>query len=315
MSAKPTRTIGKNGQVTHWWQALMAVPQERDSVAYERLRRVWFDHTRFGGASLEKSALKLYASNRRHEFHNPSHETHLTVSLWENFALFSPKDWLPRLYNLAGLPFTAGLGLSCRWSYEWEGYRPKADNSDKSEQGMCDVVVSYRDEAGEAGVLVVEAKNLTKEPGVKELRLDYYLTIREIAEFGERGALLYLVDESKKEKSMKVLGELPSNVALITWQDLAGLQIELAQTLEAPEQIRSFVAGSIQFQFCQHNAAGSAAGSVPNNRHSPLHDCEAFDPIKVGITSGERHVQFEGDSGDPQVILGDGLSLCFQRHG
>jgi hypothetical protein len=37
------------------------------------------------------------------------------------------------------------------------------------------------------------------------------------------------------------------------WQQLAGLQIGLAQNLEAPAAIRNFVAGAIQFQFAQHN--------------------------------------------------------------
>jgi hypothetical protein len=239
--------------VTHWWQALMAVPYEKESSAYQRLARVWFDHTRFRGASQAKSAPKEYEAIRHHEFHKPDHETHLTVSFWENFTLFPAEVWLPRLYEMARLPFSVSQNLKCQWSYEWVGYRPKPVDGTEREEGMCDVVVSHEGSTGESGVLVVEAKNLTTEPGAKDLRLDYYLAIQEIAEFGARAALLYLVDEAVREKSARLLGELPSNVGLVTWQQLAGLQIELAQSLEAPAAIRNYVAGAIQFQFAQHD--------------------------------------------------------------
>jgi hypothetical protein len=113
--------------------------------------------------------------------------------------------------------------------------------------------LGYTGADGLRGALVVEAKNLTKAPGAKELRFDYYLTIDEIASHEENAALIYLVDESVREKSMRLLGDLPSNIRLITWQQLAGLQIELARTLDAPPAIRNFVAGAIQFQFAQHD--------------------------------------------------------------
>jgi hypothetical protein len=235
MSNTPIRTKGRNGHVSHWWQALSAVPHDKDSAEYERLQRVWFDHTRFCGASLANSTPDEYAVKRQHEFLKPDHETHLTVSLWENFAIFDAAIWLPRLFELAGLPSLPASGLACQWSYEWVGYRNSSDPGKKREEGMCDVVVGYERGDGIPGVLVVEAKNLTKEPGAKELRFDYYLSIDEIAEHAEHAVLIYLVDESVKEKSMTLLGALPSNIRLITWQQLAGLQIELARALEVPQ--------------------------------------------------------------------------------
>ena len=266
--------------MTHWWQALMALPNEKGSVSYQRLMRVWFDHTRFRGASRANSAPKEYEANRHHEFHKPDHETHLTVSFWENFTLFPDEVWLPRLYELARLPFGASQNLKCQWSYEWVGYRPKSEDSTKREEGMCDVVVSYEGSNGESGILVVEAKNLTKEPGSKELRLDYYLAIQEIAAFGARASLLYLVDETVTEKSIGLLGDLPKNVGLITWQQLAGLQIELAQTLEAPAAIRNFVAGAIQFQFAQHDIRPAILSASYLEEEMSMLEMDALPPEK-----------------------------------
>lgn len=231
----------------------MAVPHEKNSAAYRRLRRVWFDHTRFSGSPLEKSNRKDYEIKRHHEFQKPHHETNLTVGFWENFLIFPAEKWLPILYRKAGISFEADTRLKCRWSYEWEGYRPSAGGGHGSEQGMCDVVVEYRNEDGDGGILVVESKSLNKCIGEKELNFDYYLSIRDFEPYGKNTALIYLVDESVRSKSLELLGNLPANVGLITWQQLAGIQIELAQTLEVPVDIQNFIAGAIQFQFSQHD--------------------------------------------------------------
>lgn len=194
-----------------------------------------------------------YELNRQHEFLKPDHETGLTVSLWENFSVFDASVWLPSLFNLAGLPLLPAEGMKCQWSYEWVGYRPSSEPDRQREQGMCDVVVGYERGDGIQGALVVEAKYLKKELGAKELRFDYYLAIDEIAAYGEHAALVYLVDESVRGRSISALGSLPPNIRLITWQELAGLQIGLVNTLDAPPAIRNFIAGAIQFQFAQHD--------------------------------------------------------------
>ena len=154
--------------------------------------------------------------------------------MWENFSIFEAEHWVPAVYDLAGLPRPEHRIKECNWSYEWEGYRPKADGSKGQVQGMCDVVVAHNDDVGQPGVLVVEAKRLRTKLSKKELNFDYYLTLDEIAEFGENATLLFLLDESVREKSEKMLEGCPSNVGLITWQQLAGLQIELAQNLDVP---------------------------------------------------------------------------------
>lgn len=253
MDDTPIRTKGTNGHVTHWWQALSAVPCDKGSPAYERLQRVWFDHTRFLGASRLKATPKEYAKKRKHEFLHPGHETHLTVSLWENFSIFPASDWLPRLYQLACLPSLPAEGLRCQWAYEWAGYRPATEPGTKRECGMCDVVLEYERSDGMRGALVVEAKNLDAALGEKEMKPNYYLGIEEFADYGQNVALLYLVDESVRAKVEGQLGERALNVGVISWQQLAGLQIQLTENLGAAEPVRNFVAGAIQFQFAQHD--------------------------------------------------------------
>src|SRR5690348_5709485 len=83
-----------NGYVSHWWGALPAVPASKDSPEYRRLRRVWFDHTRFRGPKAPKDRHKSI-SQRYHEFVRPVEETNLTVTLWENFSIFGCDKWLP----------------------------------------------------------------------------------------------------------------------------------------------------------------------------------------------------------------------------
>ncbi len=253
MNNKPTGTKRKNGHATHWWQTLMAVPQEKESIAYQRLMRVWFDHTRFFLGDRPDRTAEERINMQVHDFYHPEYETHLTLSLWENFSILEAERWVPALYELAGLPPPKSRIKKCNWSYEWVGYRPKGGGVNGRAQGMCDVVVAHEDEDGQRGVLVVEAKRLRAKLTNKELNFDYYLMIDEIAEFGMNASLVFLLDETVREKSLAMLRDRSSNIGLITWQQLAGLQVELVQNLEATIPIRNFVAGAIQFQFAQHD--------------------------------------------------------------
>src|SRR5688572_7921920 len=99
-----SHTVDENGNPTHWWAALPAIPQSRESAAYNRLRRVWFDPTRFHGKAIGGSASSegvQSRSSRYQEFVKSGHETNLTVSLWENFTLFTCSEWLSRVYAAA----------------------------------------------------------------------------------------------------------------------------------------------------------------------------------------------------------------------
>lgn len=258
----------------------MAVPREKEGAAYQRLARVWFDHTRFLVGNKTDGSPHARLHDQVHDFYHPEYETHLTLSLWENFSVFDAEHWVPAVYELAGLPRAECRIVKCNWSYEWVGYRPKADGSKKQAQGMCDVVVAHEDETEQRGVLVVEAKRLRAKLSEKELNFDYYLTIEEIAEFGEKACLIFLVDEAVKGNSMAQVGSLPPNVGLITWQQLAGLQIELAQTLEASAAIRNFVAGAIQFQFAQHDIRPAILSASYLEEEMSMQEMDALPPTK-----------------------------------
>jgi hypothetical protein len=229
----------------------MAVPTDREAAGYERLRRVWFDHTRFRGRDDQGQTNKVAAKPqpRHHEFVKPTHETNLTVTLWENFSLFAASDWLPRILSAAGLPAPKSAIKRAAWSYEWIG----SVAGDKRRQPMCDVVVEHEDQKGERGLLVVEAKALGKILGPKDTDNSYYMDIAEVAANADRAVLMYLVDEGCRAKVLAQLGEFSGRVGLLTWQELGAIQIELALRLDAGAAIQSFVAGAIQYQFAQHN--------------------------------------------------------------
>ena len=73
---------------------------------------------------------------------------------------------------------------------------------------------------------------------------------------------------------------------MVTWQWLAALQIKLAWQLDVPETVRRFVAGAIQYQYCQH-------GIVPEELAMPW---LATEPTQRDIqtqTKGERQTNEE----------------------
>lgn len=242
----------KSRKFSHWWHVMMSLPESIESDAYRRLKRVWFDQTRFRGTPLSKTGSKDYLANRSHEFVDFGHETHLTTSLWENFSIFECSLWLPNLFELAGLGHARCAPLRCNWSYEWEGYRPDIEKPGKKRQGMCDVVVEYEAADNSHSVLVIEAKSLGKALGGKEQIPEYYLALDGIAEFEDRKWLIYLVDEVVLEKCRGMTEKMPANVGLLTWQQLGALQISLAKQMDLSPVMRNFVASAIQFQFLQN---------------------------------------------------------------
>jgi hypothetical protein len=207
-----------------WWQALMAIPSDRSSEAYERLKRVWFDHTW-----------------NNHPFLNFSHEIHLTATLFENFALFSPDLWVGTLMETAGLPTPLESVEECRWAYEV---------LDTKTAKLADVAIHART-GNDEFVVILEAKR--KGGALKKEDVDpgSYLDLEEFRWCKNR-VLIYLVDEVDKAKVLTQIKDFENRSAVLTWQELGGIQIKMAQTLDYPIQIRSFVAGAIQFQYLQH---------------------------------------------------------------
>lgn len=97
--------------------------------------------------------------------------------------------------------------------------------------------------------MVVEAKNLRAKPEQKDISPTYYLDVPEIAEYGDSRWLVLCVGEVVAAEILA--GELPARTGVISWQQLAGLQVGLALSLPIPDSYKRFIAGAIQFQFTQ----------------------------------------------------------------
>jgi hypothetical protein len=261
-----------------WWAALPMLPVERESDAYLRLRRVWHDSTRFLGRKPADPA-----AARRHEFTDPHHETNLTTTLWENFALFDPANWLPPLAAAVGWQLSPPV-CACRWNYEWHKIFPPGHRPSKA---SCDVVIHVQDAGEQTAVLVVEAKNLgVKELGNKDRQPSYYLDIGDLIEVTARRHLIYCVDAACKDELKAQVTTDYQRWGMVTWQWLAALQIKLAWQLDAPEPVRRFVAGAIQYQYCQH-------GMVPDELALPWLTTEPTQHDVQAQAKGERQTTEE----------------------
>lgn len=247
-----TSSFTKYRCFTHWWAALPAVPADRRSLdwwaapdgrctPYERLKRVWFDSTRL----LRPQADPL----RPHEFANPNHGTHLTCKTWENFVLFSPKEWVPRLLSCAGLACPI-QPVDCAWSYEFE-----AMVGETRRFKLADVVLHARDAAGGELLVVVEVKR----PGDK-LKEDSDLPDTEPASYLDREGfgsipnrlLLYLVDAKYAPTVREKVHKADSRWGVVTWAQLAELQMALASELH-PSPLAVFLACVLRFLYSNAN--------------------------------------------------------------
>ncbi len=222
---------------THWWMALPAIPLTAEDEAYKRLRKIWSDKTRFRGIG----------KSRKHEFVTHEWETHLTATLWENFTLFEPMDWLSELSAAAAIQINHDKTRSCNWSY---GFREKATKK------IADIAIGFDGLDEGLGCYVIEAKR----PGAgkltdKDLDPSYYLDIEHISANANIKKLIYCVDMKDKNTLISLFSKQPKkfkDCGAVTWEEIAGIQIRLAKKIDASPKIRSFVSGSIQYQFCQH---------------------------------------------------------------
>ena len=215
---------------TSWWQVLPAIPESRNSAAYARLRRVWFDHTW-----------------TNHPFLNPIHENHLTATLFENFVVLPQAAWLPCMLDVAGILPTDLPTKDVSWAYEV---------LDQKSGKLADVAIHARGPEGEA-VIVIEAK--IKGGALKSTDADpsSYLGLEEFA-WCSRRRLLYLVDESDTESVRELVQDPDDRSRIISWQQLGGIQVDAASHLDCSRPIRQFVAGAIQYQFLQHGITPTA---------------------------------------------------------
>lgn len=222
-----------------WWQALLAVPiSHQDSPAYNRLQRVFRDQTLKMGSGPEGAG---------HQFTCSGHETHYTVSLWENFNLFEPALWLPELWARAGLSTSIGVIEVCNWSYEWCAQR---NDQGRRQERNIDVTLRYRDERGE-GILVVEAK----KPGVvpkaeKDLNPSWYLHVPEFQGI-ERFSFLYLMDADARTVAEPAIACDGVDVGFLTWEQMAACQIHCVMHTALPAAVQGFMAASLYRQYLQ----------------------------------------------------------------
>jgi hypothetical protein len=244
-------TQTSSGCLSHWWMAIIAIPSSRESRGYARLRRVWNDPTRFAGPAKQNAASeRKYREKRKHEFVDPTHETSLTASVFENFELIPPSRWVSSLCEEARSPMVPKDVVDVRWSYEWSA---QIERDGAISERLCDVVIHYRTADSELGIIVIEAKNIGKTLGTKDTDSSYYLDISAFSEQASNVQLIYCVDGAKESDIRRQLGATKQPWGLLTWQRLAGLQIALARALPVDPAIRRFLAGSIQQQFCQRN--------------------------------------------------------------
>lgn len=228
---------------TTWWQTLAAVPRSKHAHdhwatctdgrwrPYDRLRRVWADQT-----------------SPNDGLHLPHTERHLTCSLFENFVMHAPATWLPRLCAAARLDFAPNGIVDAAWSYEFEQCHAGTRRSEK----IADVVIHLRDAGGDA-LVAIEAKNLGKELGNKDEDPAYYLDMRAF-EFvpRQRRFLIYLVDEGRAARPKAIAAASTQwKVGVLTWQQLAGMQISLAEEL-VPGPAGAFIAAALQHQYLRH---------------------------------------------------------------
>ncbi len=207
-----------------WWEMLPAIPRERQSAAYERLRRVWFDHTW-----------------KDHPFMRVEYEIHLTATLFENFTLFDPRHWVHRLLEVAGIRAAETEPITnCAWGYEVLAGPSK----------LADIAIHARDAHGDF-VIVVESK--APRGAMKKTDGDpaNYLDLDEFR-WAKRRWLIYLIDEADVAKTRILIDDPLQRSGICTWQALAGLQIELTRGLPCAPEISGFVAGAIQYQYLQH---------------------------------------------------------------
>lgn len=224
-----------------WWKQLLAIPPHKDTMGFKRIERLIKDKTR--GSSKEKG--------RIHEFYRPRHETHLTASLWENFAIFDHFHWVNALIETTGVPLNEKVSR-CNWSYEWE------KQTKQNGKRLCDIVIEFETESETKGVIVVEAKNLNTKISEKDTDIHYYLDLEDFADY-DKTYLIYCVDETVAVEVDSMIQAEAGDYGLLTWQALGAIQLAAADKLEvhaaAPDKLevhaslKTFIKASIYHQF------------------------------------------------------------------
>ena len=157
--------------------------------------------------------------------------------LFENWAAMPDSKWVPSLLRACSVA-VEGVVREIGWSYEYT-------QGGGSGKRTLDIVLRYVDEIGE-GILVLEAK----KPGNQSLedkdipsKSDYL----DVPGFDgvTRKSLCLLIGATDQAAIASTLEGEP----VLTWERLAGLQIEAAKALELQESIKRFMVGAIVHQY------------------------------------------------------------------
>lgn len=222
-----------------WWQLFNCLPTSKNTIEYKRIKRIWADQTRFRGAK--------GTSKRKHNLFNLTSEQNLQVTLWENFSIFNKKDLAKEIAILSGFDINSQEVENISWSYEWE--KPIYNNGYRVGIKLLDIVIKITTSHAEY-LVVVECKNLTSTLGKKDIDSSYYLDdIEEFERFKEKKTILYCIGERVKIKVENQLKEYYNKPNIITWNDLAELQVDLCDKLDVEEKIKKFLSYSILKQF------------------------------------------------------------------
>jgi len=103
--------------------------------------------------------------------------------------------------------------------------------------------MEYEDSHGR-GILVVEAKRPGKSLSPKDLDPDYYLGIAELAAFPRR-SIIYLIDEQARESDEQRIQRGSHDVGFLSWRQLADVQLDLLETVNASAEVRAFLAAAL----------------------------------------------------------------------
>ena len=255
----------KFGCFTHWWAALPAVPPDPLAIdwwapgndgrtsRYERLKRVWFDTTRFLSPKHDPC--------RPHEFANPRHGTHLTCKTWESFVLFDPSEWIPMLLKIAGMatPFEM---IDCAWCYEFE-----AMVGETRRFKLADIVLYGRGCEGQELLLVVEVKKpgdkLKKGGELPDTEPSSYLDREAFLGIADR-RLIYLTDSKYAPVVKAKVNTADNRWSVLTWDQLARIQFTLA-AVSFPEPLLGLILTTLATQFLDQQITGLIFPDIVTN--------------------------------------------------
>lgn len=267
----------------YWWTVLPAIPPYPEALEwwarpdarasrYRRLKRVWFDRTWFLSPRSDP--------DRCHAFSSPRHGTHACVVLWENFGLFHPSHFVPRILKAANLVPMSAIIDAC-WSYE---FQEPVNNK------TADIVLHARAEDGRELLIPVEAK-FSKSDRLKEnvkrgLPDTDPAAYREVKPFLDipRRDLIYLVRESYANTVREKVGTDTPGYGVMTWPQLVDLQLDLAREL-LPQRAAMVFGGVLRMIATRLEIEGTGPGNL--SPESP----EEIDRMAQSETGWPDHVR------------------------